>query len=109
MHFFIFLNKTVHVGKVKLGIYAVGIHIHGKGDNIDVAGSFSVSEEGAFHSVGAGKKSKLGVGHACSAVVVGVKRKGDEFAVFKIFAHISLPGRHKREAYSFPPSPGDLL
>ena len=85
---FVHLRKVRHIRKIKLRIHAVGIHIHGKRDDIHVSGALSVAEKRSLHPVGTGKKRKLGIGNAGTSVVVRVKRKGNKFPVLEVFAHV---------------------
>ena len=71
--FLIHADKVWHIGKVELGVNTVAIHIHCKGDNIHVAGSFAVAEESALYPVRARQDCKLGIRNAGSPVVVRVK------------------------------------
>ena len=63
-------------------------HIHCKGNNINVAGSLTVSEAGSLDSVCAGKQSKFGIRNRTATVVVRMKRYNYVFTVFQIIAHI---------------------
>ena len=66
------LHDRGEVGKVKLGIYAMGEKVHGKSDKVDVSRSFSIAEEGAFNAVRACQNAQLGTRHARSPVVMGM-------------------------------------
>ena len=58
------LDELRHVGEVQMRINAVGVHVHGDGDDVDVARAFAIAEERAFDAVGSGEKSHLGIRHA---------------------------------------------
>ena len=62
-----------HIGKIKLRINAVGVHIHCKSDYIHISRSFAVSEKGTLNTVGSRKQGKLRIGNACSSVVMRMK------------------------------------
>ena len=42
------------IGKIKLRIHSLGVHIQSKGDNVHVACSFSVAEQSTFDTVRTG-------------------------------------------------------
>ena len=73
------LLDLVHVGEVQLRVHPLGVHVHGQGDDIHIAGALAVAEQGGLHPVGPGQQAHLGSGHAGAPVVVGVE--GDDGAV----------------------------
>ncbi len=73
------LLDLVHVGEVQLRVHPLGVHVHGQGDDVHIAGALAVAEEGGLHPVGPGQQAHLGGGHAGAPVVVGVE--GDDGAV----------------------------
>ena len=76
------------VGEVQLGIHAVGVHIHGQGDHIHIAGPLAVSEEGTLHPVGSCQQSQLRIRHAGAPVVVGVQGHGNVLPILQVLAHV---------------------
>jgi hypothetical protein len=40
-----------HVGEVEMGLESKGVEVEGEGNEIDISGSFSVSEDCSFYSV----------------------------------------------------------
>ncbi len=70
---------AVDVGEVQLRVEALGVHVQGHGDQVDVAGTLAVAKQAAFDTVGAGHQAQLGGGHAGATVVVGVQ--ADDHAV----------------------------
>ncbi len=66
---------------------ALGVHVQGQGDDVDVAGALAVAEQAAFDAVGAGHQAELGGGHAAAAVVVGVEREHHAVAAGEMAVH----------------------
>ena len=84
-----------HVGEVQLRVDAVGVHVHGQGDDVHIAGALAVSEERSLYPVRPGQQCQLRIRHAGSPVVVGVQRHGHMLPVFEVFAHVfHLAGIH---------------
>ena len=63
-------------------------HIVGKGYNINISRSLSVSEKSTLHPVSSRKYAKFRISYAGSAVVVRVDGKDNILSVFKVLAHI---------------------
>jgi len=62
----------------------VHVEIEGDRDDIEVAGAFSVSKEGAFDAVGTGEECEFGGGGAGTAVVMGVDTDDGVFGAAKV-------------------------
>jgi hypothetical protein len=45
------IDDWEHVGEVEMGLETEGVEVEGEGNEIDVSGSFSVSEDCSFYSV----------------------------------------------------------
>ena len=65
--------------KFSWGSTPLGVHVHGQGDDVHVAGALAVAEQGGLHPLRPGQQAHLGGGHAGAPVVVGVQ--GDDGAV----------------------------
>lgn len=57
-------HNSGQVVKVQLGVYAMGIQIHGQGHNIHIAGPLAVAKEGSLHPVRTGQQAQLRIRHA---------------------------------------------
>ena len=64
------------MGEIQLRVDALGVHIHGHGDHIQVAGALTVAEQGGLNAVGASQQTHLSSGDTGATVVVGVE--GDD-------------------------------
>ena len=73
------------VGEVELRIDALSVHIHGKGDDIHIAGALAVAKERALHTVRPSHQAELRAGHAGAPVVVRVQADDRILAVFQVF------------------------
>ena len=82
------LSYRRNIAEIKLRINALGIHIQGEGNDIDITCAFAVSEKSAFNSVCTGKESKLSICDSTAPVVVGVQGNDNVFTVFEVIAHI---------------------
>lgn len=51
------LDRSIQVGEVKLGADSLGVKVQREGDQIDVSGTFSISEQASFDSVGTGHET----------------------------------------------------
>ena len=60
----------------------MGEHVHGKGDDVHVAGPLSVAKEGALYTVCTRQHAKLCVTDAASPVIMGMKAEGNRIPVF---------------------------
>ena len=78
----IYFFDSRQVREVQFGIYAVGEHIQSQGNDVYVAGSFSVAEEGTFHKVCSGQEGQFGVSYTCSPVIMRVERENNMVPVF---------------------------
>jgi hypothetical protein len=76
------------VGEVQLGADTLSVHVESEGDEVDVSGTFTVSEEATLYSVGTGHKSKFGSGDTGSSVVVGVEGNDDVFSLLDVSAEV---------------------
>ena len=98
--FLVGLADGGHIGEVQLRVNAVGVHIHGQGDNVYVSSALAVAEEGAFHPVGSGQQRQLRIGNAGAPVIVRMQGDGDILPVLEIFAHVlNLAGVDVRQAH----------
>jgi hypothetical protein len=71
----------VDVGEVHLRVDALAEHVHGQGDEADVAGSFAVTEQAPLHAVGPRHQGELGRRDGRAPVVVRVQRDRHVVAV----------------------------
>ena len=67
------LGDCLNVGKIKLRIYALRIHIQRNVYDVKVSCPFAVSKKAPFYAVSTGKQSKFALRYAFSAVIVVVK------------------------------------
>ena len=96
------LHGAGHIGKVQLGVHAMGVEVHGQGDQVYVAGALAVAEQGAFHPLAAGQHAQFGGGDSGAAVVVGVEAEDDVLPVVQVFAHeFDLLGVHVRHGHLY--------
>ena len=72
--------QGIDVGDVELRVDAVGEQVHRQRDDVDVAGSLAVAEQGPLDTVGAGHHAELGGGHRTPTIVVRVQRQHDLLA-----------------------------
>ena len=86
--FFVGFHDGRHVGEVQAGFHAVGVHVHGDGDDVRISGSLTVSEEGAFNSVRTGQNTKLRIGHAGASVVVRVEGDTHAVPIMDVLVHV---------------------
>ncbi len=63
-------DDLVDVVDLQGRVDALGEHIQGQSDDVDVAGALAVAEERALDALGAGHQRQLGGGHAGATVVV---------------------------------------
>ena len=89
----------VDVGEVQLRVNALGVHVHGKGHHVHVAGTLAVAEEGGFHALRAGQQTQLRRGNALATVIVGMERNdgavpGGELADEILNAVSEVVGQH---------------
>ena len=85
---FISLTDLFHIREIKSRIYTLGIHIHAKCNNVNVTGTFSVSEQCTFDTVGTCKDTKLRCRHTASSVVVRMQGKYNILSVFQMLMYI---------------------
>lgn len=53
------VDDMLKIAEVEIRVDALGVEVQGEVDEIDVAGTFTVSEQTAFDSVATSKKSKF--------------------------------------------------
>ena len=70
------MRISFRCGEIQLRVDALGVHIHGHGDHIQVAGALTVAEQGGLNAVGASQQAHLSSGDTGATVVVGVE--GDD-------------------------------
>ena len=86
--FLILVDDIEHVIEVQLRINALAVHIQGKGDNVNVSGTLTVSEDRSFDPVRPGQDSHLRVGNAGSTVIVRMQGQHHIVPVLQIVRHI---------------------
>ncbi len=86
--FFVRGGKIGHIRKIQPRLHPLRIHVHGERDKIAVARALAVSEQRAFHAIGARKQSEFRRRHARSSIVMRVQRKHDRIAVAHVLRDI---------------------
>ncbi len=81
-----FAHDRGDIGEIELGVYALGVHVHGQRHDIDIAGTLAVTEQGALDSVGPRHQRQLRRRHAGAAVVVRVHADDQGIALFHMAA-----------------------
>lgn len=81
-------DALFEVRKVQLGAHSLRVHVQRERDQVDVSGTFAVTEQATLDSVGTGHESQLGRGDTRAAVVVGVERDDDVFSVLDVAAEV---------------------
>lgn len=71
------LNDRVDVREIDVRVDTLCVQVKGKGDQVDITRSLTVSEEGALDTVGARHLGQLCGGHGAATVVVWVKGDAD--------------------------------
>ncbi len=75
----------------------MGKHIHTHRNNIYISGTFSISKQRPFNTVGSCKDSQFCSGHAASSVIMRMQAEYDAVPVFQMLMHIlKLAGKHMR-------------
>src|SRR5699024_11866518 len=77
----------VDVGEVDLWVHPLAEQVQPQGDQADVTGAFTVSEQASLDPVGPGHHPQLRRGHTGATVVVRVHRQGHVFAASQVAAH----------------------
>ncbi len=67
-------NELVHVFKIKHGVDALAIKIHGHGHDIHIASSLAVAHQRSFYPVGPSHHAKLAGSHSTAAIIVSMER-----------------------------------
>ena len=88
-------GHSIDVGKIQVGVHALGVHVQGQSHNVDIAASFAIAEQAAFNALCACHHGQLGGGHACAAVIVRVHGKHHMLAAIQAPVHpFNLIGEH---------------
>src|SRR5690606_23760474 len=88
-------THAVDVGKIQLGVDAVGIEVERQVHQIHVAGALAIAKQAAFHAVGTGQQAQLAGGHAGTTVLVGVQANYNFVAIINVAAEVcNLVGIH---------------
>ena len=77
-------HEIIHIRDIELGVNALAEHVHGHGDDINIAGALTIAEQGAFDTVCTRHQAKLSCGHRTAAIIMGVEAVGDAIAIFEI-------------------------
>jgi len=94
------LNHTVEVGEVDIGRDTLGVKIQGKGDEVNIASSLTVTKEATLHSIGTSHLCQLSGSHCAATVIVRVEGNADFLALTDVAAEvldlvsINVRGRH---------------
>ena len=79
-----FAHDGRDIGKIELGVNALGIHIHRQGDDINVAGALAIPKQRTLNAISSGHQRQLCRRNAGTAVVMGVNADNQVVAVFDV-------------------------
>src|SRR5690606_25303663 len=79
-------NDVVGDADVEHRVDALAVHIHRHGDDVHVAGTFTIAEQGAFNAVSTGQQGEFGRRHATATVVVGMNADDQAVALVYVVA-----------------------
>ena len=79
-----FTHDRGDIGKIELRMNTLGIHVHGKRDDIDVASTFAVTKQGALDTVGTGHQGELCRRHARTTVVMRMNTDNQMRTIFNV-------------------------
>ena len=72
------------IAKIKLGVYALRVHVQPHRYNVQVACALAVAKKRSFYPLRAGKQCKLGCRHAAAAVIVWMNADNGGFSVWQM-------------------------
>lgn len=75
------VDDSIDVGKVDFGVNTLGVEVQRQSDEVDVPGSFAISEKGAFDAVCAGHLSKLSSSDCATTVIMRMKGYAEFFSL----------------------------
>ena len=81
-------TNLVNVREVDARINSLAEKIQSQGQQVNVTGALSLSQEAAFNAVSAGEECKFGTGYAGSTVIVRVNRQRNVLASGKVTRHV---------------------
>ena len=79
--FFTDFAYRLDVMEVQPGVHALGVHVQRHGYDIQIAGTFPVTEQTAFNPVRAGQQPQFRAGHTGTPVVMGMQADDGRFPV----------------------------
>ena len=90
-HLSAFLVHFAHrqnIVEVQFRVHALGVHVQGHRDDVQIAGPLPVAEKAAFDPFSPGQKAQFGAGHAGAPVVMGMEADDGSFPVGQVFDKI---------------------
>ena len=95
------MRDRVDVGKVELRIDALGVQVHRERHDVDVAGALTVTEQRAFHALGASHHGEFRGRYAGTAIVVRVDADDDTVTARDVACRTIRSGRRRCWASPF--------